>query len=126
MIDLIKLLLKTPGSESEPEPWATRFVAHGGLGVLMVVVGIWVADGASLWALGLTLLVYALIELLEWVINPGRRNWRFLLDCVLDWTGVASLAGTVAATWEQNLTLMLSLSVCVVLIMTAGVLKRAK
>lgn len=88
MIRLLIALYGSPDAERDPEAWATRFMAHLGLGVVLwlILSGI---IGPT-WAAGICGVIYAAFEILQW---PGGRRMAFdgIVDSVAFWTGLAGL-----------------------------------
>lgn len=89
MIQLIKSLFATPGAESDPSSWATRYVAHLGLGVATTVVLI--ALLPVKYALSVAVLGYVLWEATQYrAAPPEARTTALAWDSVLDMTAWSS------------------------------------
>lgn len=88
MIRLLRALFATPEAERDPAAWATRFMAHLGLGscLWLVLAGV---TGPG-WASGILGAGYAAWEIAQW---PGGRRMAFdgLLDCVAVWLALTGL-----------------------------------
>ena len=128
---IIKDLVSNPGAEKEPEPWLTRLFAHKAVGAylftaLLLPVMAVLDDESSLVAAICASLLYATVEILEWVGAKGRRNLALFWDCVLDWVGVTTKIALVWAAWENRPFLMLILMTVGLAISYAGVWKRSR
>lgn len=91
MIRLLRKLFETPGAETDPADWATRFCAHQGLAALLALLVLAVTHPAD--AVGGLLLGYALWELAQW---RRGRGWLLWWDCVLDWCAWSAMVLAVA------------------------------
>lgn len=115
MIRLIKDLWKTPGSETDPEEWATRFCAHQGLAALTATFMLSLYFPAWLVLL-ISLIGYGVWEGSQWWYN---RYWLIWWDSIADW--VAWAAMTFAVVFVSGIYVVLSL-----LLLTFGVYWRRR
>ena len=90
--------LLTPEAHRDPYVWAAVFVAHFGIGAMILIVAetllsgiraehfdvIQIAFGAVFSAAVLAGIAYAAFEAIQAVISRSRLSW----DSLLDWTGV--------------------------------------
>lgn len=131
MLDVIRKLMLTAGSERDPAEWATRLMAHAGLGGLIYVLGAALLTllGAApalvpVGSLFLTGAVYFVIEMIEWKMAAGRRGIALFFDCVLDWVGVVLLSVAFFGAHKSDVWLMVSAVLALIVILLAGVSRR--
>lgn len=91
MIRLLRKLFRTPGAETDPADWATRFCAHQGLAALASLLLMWVMPANA--AVPLLLASYALWECAQYL---RQRGWLLAWDCVLDWCAWAAMVLAIA------------------------------
>lgn len=98
MLELIKSLFDTPEAESDPAAWATRFVAHFGLGVAITTILALLLPLS--YALGLSMVGYTVWEAAQYrVAPPAARSKALRWDGVLDlaaWSCGAFVVGMLA------------------------------
>lgn len=123
MIQMLWQLLSTPGSEADPADWATRFMAHVGLGLVLFTVTLPVTGSPPL-ALTFALVSYALIEILELAI--AGLSQALVFDSILDWVAVGhgALVCYMLATRQFALAGVLILSGAMIL--EAGIWQRSR
>lgn len=123
MIRLLRQLFETPGAETDPADWATRFCAHQGLAAacVLILLAIWhVAVAAAVLLAG-----YAIWEAAQYR-TAATRSRALLADCVLDW--VAWTCMTASVCWAVQGALMVA-AICMVasaIILITGIQRRAR
>lgn len=91
MIGLLRELFDTPGAETDPADWATRFCAHQGLAALASLLALALMPDNA--AVALLLASYALWEGGQFV---RQRGWLLWWDCVADWCAWAAMVLAIA------------------------------
>lgn len=98
MIQLIKSLFASPEAETDPSAWATRFVAHFGLGVAATTILALLLP--LTYALGLSMIAYTLWEAAQYHhAPPAARTTALRWDGLLDlaaWSCGAFVVGMLA------------------------------
>lgn len=112
MIRLLRNLFETPGAETDPADWATRFCAHQGLAALASLLALALMHANA--AVALLLASYALWEGAQFI---RQRGWLLWWDCVADWC--AWTAMVLALAWWPVLCVAVSLA-----LLAAGVWRR--
>lgn len=131
ILKIVKGLIKTPGGESDPEAWLTRFMAHMAVGGCLFVAcmvlffGVLGRTDPLAAALG-ACAIYAGVETTEWMLARRRRSWTLFWDCVLDWCAVATMSGMFWAAWTNWPLLMLLFMALALVIAEAGVVYRMR
>lgn len=116
---LLRALHASPAAERDPEAWATRFMAHTGLGCVLwlVLVGL-VGSG---WASAIAAAGYAGWEAWQW---PGGARMAF--DGLLDWVAFASALTGQWAAWHGQGGAATGCGLAALVVVWVGVWRRAR
>lgn len=117
---VLRRMWESPGTETDPADWATRFSAHMGLSAAITIALLALLPDTLV--LSVSLLGYAAWEWSQW---RRARGWLLWWDCVLDWTAWAVMALAVQNLGRADAVTAAALMLVAVAICAAGVWRRS-